>query len=468
MKKTTFVLLFILKNNFMQKKKILVVGGGLVGSLWAVFLAKRGHEVSVFERRGDMRAQGYQGGRSINLAMSNRGWRAIEKAGIAEQIKSVAIPMTGRMMHSANNELTYQAYGKEGQAIYSVSRGGLNKTLLEVADNQENINFYFHQKCLGINTENSEITFENELNKEKKTYQFDYIFGTDGAYSAIRNSLQKLPRFNFSQSYLDYGYKELNIEPEQSRAFKMDKNCLHIWPRGRFMMIALPNPDDSFTCTMFMPFEGENSFEKLTDEKSLTSFFDQYFPDAAAMIPTLVEEFFNNPTPTLVTIKCNPWHHKNIVLLGDAAHAIVPFYGQGMNAGFEDCIILDALLTDYQGDFDKSIEVFSNTRPKDADAIADLALRNFIEMRDLVADPMFLLRQKIAAQLSQKYPQDFIPLYSQVTFSETPYSEALRQGILQDQLFEKILKLENIAENWQENPEIEVIFKDWLQKNAVA
>ena len=446
----------------MEKKKILIVGGGLVGSLWAVFLAKKGHDVSVFERRGDMRKEGYQGGRSINLAMSNRGWQAIEKAGIADEIRSVAIPMGGRMMHSPKGELTYQQYGKDGEAIYSVSRGGLNKALLQVADNLDNVHFYFHKKCLGLDLENCEIRFEDDLSKERTTHHFDYIFGTDGAFSAVRNSLQKLPRFNYSQSYLDYGYKELNIPPTQARAFEMHKNALHIWPRGRFMMIALPNPDDSFTCTLFMPFEGDDSFEKLTTEAAVQHFFEQYFTDTIPMMPDLLEDFFQNPTPPLVTVKCNPWHYKNVVLIGDAAHAIVPFYGQGMNAGFEDCVILDALLTDYQGDFDAAIAHFSKTRPKDADAVAELALRNFIEMRDLVGDPMFLLRQKIAADLYKKYPQDFTPLYSLVTFSHTPYSDALQEGLRQDALFEKILALENIAKNWQENEEIDKIFKAWL------
>ena len=447
---------------FMEKKKILIVGGGLVGSLWAVFLAKKGHDVSVFERRGDMRKEGYQGGRSINLAMSNRGWQAIEKAGVADEIRSVAIPMGGRMMHSAKGELTYQQYGKEGEAIYSVSRGGLNKALLQVADNLDNVHFYFHKKCLGLDLENCEIRFEDDLSKERTTHHFDYIFGTDGAFSAVRNSLQKLPRFNYSQSYLDYGYKELNIPPAQARAFEMHKNALHIWPRGRFMMIALPNPDDSFTCTLFMPFEGDDSFEKLTNEAAVQHFFEQYFADTIPMMPDLLEDFFQNPTPSLVTVKCNPWHYKNVVLIGDAAHAIVPFYGQGMNAGFEDCVILDALLTDYQGDFDAAIAHFSKTRPKDADAVAELALRNFIEMRDLVGDPMFLLRQKIAADLYKKYPQDFTPLYSLVTFSHTPYSDALKEGLRQDTLFKKILALENIAENWQENEAVDKIFKNWL------
>jgi kynurenine 3-monooxygenase len=239
---------------------------------------------------------------------------------------------------------------------------------------------------------------------------------------------------------------------------------LHIWPRGRFMMIALPNPDDSFTCTLFMPFEGDDSFEKLTEKENVQHFFEQYFADTIPMMPDFLEEFFQNPTPPLVTVKCNPWHYKNVVLIGDAAHAIVPFYGQGMNAGFEDCVILDALLTDYQGDFDAAIAQFSKTRPQDADAVAELALRNFIEMRDLVGDPMFLLRQKITANLYKKYPQDFTPLYSLVTFSHTPYSKALEEGLRQDKLFEKILALENISENWEKNEAIDVIFKEWLEK----
>jgi kynurenine 3-monooxygenase len=451
----------LFKNEGM-KKKVVIVGGGLVGCLWAVFLAKRGYVIDVYERRGDMRAAGYAGGRSINLAMSTRGWNALEKAGISEQLKSVAIPMPGRIMHSTQGELTFQPYGKDGQAIYSVSRGGLNKALLELADSFENVQFHFHEKCVALDDATCQLTFEHELTKAKTDVQSDLVFATDGAYSAIRNTLQRQPRFNYSQQYLEYGYKELTIPATATGDYAMDPNGLHIWPRGSFMMIALPNPDRSFTCTLFMPFDGEHGFELLQTEANLVAFFEKYYADTIPLMPDYKAEFFQNPTPALVTVKCHPWSFKSkVLLIGDAAHAIVPFYGQGMNCGFEDCTILDELMDEHLEDWDKIIAHFDATRHIDSDAVAELALRNFIEMRDLVGDPKFLLRQKIAAYLSQQYPTEFLPLYTQVTFSFIPYHKALAEGLAQDRLFEKILDLPNIENDWT-SAEVHTCFKNWL------
>ncbi len=444
-----------------MSKKIIISGAGLVGSLWAVFLAKRGYQVDVFERREDMRKAQGGGGRSINLAMSTRGWKALEGAGIKDEVLAEAIPMTGRMMHSISGELTYQPYGKDGQAIYSVSRAGLNRKLMDIAESFENVNLYFEQKCLGVDTRAGGISFENEGKAQK--YSADYIFGTDGAFSAVRQSLQKTSRFNYSQYYLPDGYKELTIPATTEGNFAMDKNCLHIWPRGKFMMIALPNPDKSFTCTLFLPYEGEESFENLNTDASIMAFFQKYFGDAVPMMPTLLEDFKNNPTPSLVTIRCNPWKWgNNVLLMGDASHAIVPFYGQGMNSGFEDCTVLDELVERHDENWDAALEEFNATRIEDANAIADLALRNFIEMRDKVGDPMFLLRKKIAAWLSEEYPDKFLPLYSMVTFSHIPYSIALEEGKRQDKLFEKILALPNIENDWKNNAVL-TIFKEWYQ-----
>jgi kynurenine 3-monooxygenase len=431
------------------RRHAVVVGAGLVGSLWTVFLARRGYRVDVFERRADMRAAGYKGGRSINLAMSTRGWKAVEQAGIREQIEKVAIPMPGRMIHNPAGELAFQPYGQQGQAIYSVSRGGLNLALLEIAASFPNVRFHFEHRCENVDLQEPRITFEDLATGQMKTLEAPLIFAADGAYSAVRYALQRTDRFNYTQQYLEHGYKELTIPPGADGRHRMDPHALHIWPRGNFMLIALPNADGSFTCTLFLPFEGEVSFERIGSDQEVTDFFKRYFPDSVALMPTLVEDFWKNPTSSLVTVHCSPWQWQGrILLIGDAAHAIVPFYGQGMNAGFEDCTILDSMYDEYGGDWSKLIPAFAQKREPDGNAIAELALRNFIEMRDLVGDPRFLLRKKIAAQLHEKHP-DFLPVYSMVTFSNTPYHIALREDDAQNQLFSNILNLENVETDGQ-------------------
>ncbi len=448
-----------------RSKKAIIVGAGLVGSLWAVLLAKRGYQIDVYERRPDMRKAGFKGGRSINLALSTRGWKALEKAGVKANIESDGIPMKGRMMHSTEGRLTFQPYGKEGQAIYSVSRGGLNLELINLADEHDNVNLHFNQRCTDIDLQDYSLTFEDQENHQTKTVTAPLIFGTDGAFSAIRGSLQKTNRFNYQQRYLDHGYKELTIPPSENGDFQIEKNALHIWPRKSFMLIALPNPDRSFTCTLFLQFEGEESFETLQTEDQILAFFNKYFKDTIPLIPNLVEEFQTNPTSSLVTIRCAPWQYKKrILLMGDASHAIVPFYGQGMNSGFEDCSILDDMVDQFDEDWDQIFEHFNATRVQDGNAIADLALRNFIEMRDHVADPKFLLRKKIEAHLHKKYPDQFLPVYSMVTFSHIPYHKALEESHAQDRLFEKILAIDGVEEKW-DGPEVEAIFKQWAERH---
>jgi len=449
-----------------MKKEAIVIGAGLVGALWAVFLARRGYAVKVFERRPDMRAAGYSGGRSINLAMSERGWKAIGQAGIREKIEQVAIPMPGRMMHSVSGELIFQPYGQENEAIYSVSRGGLNLELLRIAADFPNVEFFFEHRCVEVDLQQPKLTMENLLTGEITTLDAPLIFAADGAFSAVRYALQRTDRFDYTQQYLEHGYKELTIpaatNAEESPFFpyRMNPGALHIWPRGNFMVIALPNADGSFTCTLFLPYEGAVSFEKIKTDADILDFFQTYFPDTIPLMPTLFQDFHQNPTSSLVTVKCNPWQWQNrILLIGDAAHAIVPFYGQGMNAGFEDCTILDALHETHGGDWAQIIPAFAQKRRPDGDAIAELAQRNFIEMRDLVADPRFLLRKKIAAQLHARHPE-FLPVYSMVTFSNTPYHLALQEEEAQNQLFAKILSLENIENDWS-GPAVEEVFQAW-------
>lgn len=452
-----------------MKKEAIIVGAGLVGALWAVFLARRGYAVKVFERRPDMRAAGYQGGRSINLAMSVRGWKAIEQAGIREKIEQVAIPMPGRMIHAATGALTFQPYGQAGEAIYSVSRGGLNLELLRIAADFPNVEFCFEHRCVDVDLYQPKITVEDLRTGKVETLDAPLIFAADGAFSLVRYALQRTDRFDYTQQYLEHGYKELTIPAAISSdtspffPYRMDPGALHIWPRGNFMVIALPNADGSFTGTLFLPFEGRVSFEQLQSDADILDFFQTYFPDAVPLMPELVKDFRQNPTASLVTVKCNPWQWQNrILLIGDAAHAIVPFYGQGMNAGFEDCTILDTLYETCAGDWSQIIPAFARQRQPDGDAIAELAQHNFIEMRDLVGDPHFLLRKKIAAQLHARHP-DFLPVYSMVTFGNTPYHLALQEEEAQNQLFAQILRLENIEDEW-DGPAVEAVFQAWRKK----
>jgi len=431
-----------------KSKHIAIAGAGLVGSLLSIYLAKRGYQVSVFERRGDMRNSSYEGGRSINLALSNRGIRALDEVGLAEEMKKVAIPMHRRAMHDREGNLTYQAYGKEGQFINSVSRGALNIVLMNKAE-ELGVEFNFQHRITKVDLESTTLTtVDSQLSTVDR--KFDLIIGADGAFSAVRGALQFTDRFDYSQDYIDHGYKELHIPPGAAGSFKLEKNALHIWPRESFMMIALPNPDGSFTCTLFFPFDGNPSFSKLKTDAEVSMFFESTFPDAVELMPTLLEDYNTNPTSSLVTVRCYPWVKNNTLLIGDAAHAIVPFFGQGMNAGFEDCRILNELLNQLDDDWKKVLSEFQQSRKKDADAIAQLALDNFIEMRDLVADADFLLRKKIEARLHQLYPTQWIPLYSMVTFHDSmPYSIAYETGQKQKKIMDEVMKQPGIAKNWE-------------------
>lgn len=415
-----------------MKDKISIVGAGLVGSLLAVILKKKGFDVQVFEKRKDPRKSAIAEGRSINLALSHRGIRPIKLAGVYDKISPYLIPMNGRMMHDQAGELTYQPYGKEGQFINSVSRAQLNELLIESAK-EEGVEVHFDHKCTDVDFGNNIISFENG-----KKVDSDLIVGTDGAFSALRKKLQFTDRFNFSQHYIEHGYKELAIEPKDGD-FRLEPNYLHIWPRGNFMLIALPNNDKTFTCTLFFPFEGTPSFDSLSSKEAIDDFFEEYFKDAKELIPDLTDQFSANPTSSLVTTKCDPWHKNRSILLGDAAHAIVPFYGQGMNSGFEDVRLFVEMAEEMNWDWDKLLPSYSSQRKKDADAISELALHNFIEMRDHVGDPTFLKRKKLEARIQEAYPEDWIPLYSMVTFSDLPYSEALRLGKIQKKVMDEVL-----------------------------
>ncbi|CAN5569891.1 NAD(P)/FAD-dependent oxidoreductase [soil metagenome] len=427
-------------------KKITLVGAGLAGSLLSIYLAKKGYHVNVFERRSDMRKAKVEAGRSINLALSTRGIHALKEIGLYDEIKKIAIPMYGRMMHAVDGSLTFQRYGKDdSEYINSVSRAELNIKLLSLADKFESIKIFFNQRCAGFDPENGYCYFTDEITGETKTVSSETIIGTDGSSSALRMDMLKLPGFNFSQEYLKHGYKELTIPAGFDKSFRMEKNALHIWPRGSFMLIALPNIDGSFTCTLFHPYDGDEGLNSLNSELKIRTFFEKYFPDTLELIPDLVSAFLSNPTGSLITIKCDPWYYKDVLcLLGDSSHAILPFFGQGMNAAFEDCTVLDKCLDEFGNDWNKIYPEFFKRRKINTDSIADLASENFIEMRDKVGDEKFLLKKKVEHILEERYPGKFIPKYSMVTFHRMPYSVAKNRGLIQEKILDKLVA--NISE----------------------
>lgn len=426
-------------------EKISVAGAGLVGSLLAIYLRKRGYDVDVFESRTDMRRDTISAGRSINLALSDRGIKALEEVGIMNDIREIAIPMHGRYLHNADGSNAFQPYGQKGQFINSVSRGELNKKLMSLAESA-GAKIHFNKKIESISWKTNEMIFSDNT-----SHSCDVIFGADGAYSATR--LQHMlhhNKFQYNQYYIDYGYKELSIPAGPGNSFLIEKNALHIWPRGNYMMIALPNIDGSFTCTLFFPFEGNPSFYSLNTNESIIAFFKEHFSDAFELMPTLMEDFNTNPISSLVTVKCYPWIRENkFALIGDAAHAMVPFFGQGMNCGFEDCSVLNELIETFNGDWKEILPAYQHLRKPDGDAICDMALTNFIEMRDRVADPKFLLQKKIEAEFTKRHPDKWRPAYSLVTFSpEVRYSDALKQGTHQEEIMKKIMSVENIEDIW--------------------
>jgi kynurenine 3-monooxygenase len=429
------------------RKRILIVGAGPVGSLLAIYLIRKNYAVTLLERRPDMRKSELDAGRSINLALSNRGLRPLIELGLQKRVSKMIIPMKGRFIHDASGKTSMQPYGVEGQVINSISRPGLNELLLNVAEN-EGCRIIFDSRATEIDVEATKV--ESIERGKKVIYDGDVIIGSDGAFSAIRTSIMKTDRFDYSQFYIEHGYKELSIPSNSDGSFRLEKNALHIWPRGHFMLIALPNLDGSFTVTLFFPFEGEPSFASLNTKKKVRDFFKATFVDAFPHLVDLDKEFEENPTSSLVTVRCFPWVKNNTLLIGDAAHAVVPFYGQGMNCGFEDCRVLNSILTGNNEDWRKTLSEFEKIRKPDADAISELALKNFIEMRDLVANENFVLQKKIESKLHKMFPERWIPLYSMVTFQDhIRYSDALKIGNKQQEIMNDLLKKEDIKDTWE-------------------
>ena len=421
----------------MAKEKVLIIGAGLCGTMLAIRMAQKGYKVELFEKRPDIRTVELSAGRSINLALSNRGLKALDMVGLKDKVLEYCIPMKGRLIHFPGGEKRLSPYsGRPDDYINSVSRPGLNGILLDKAEEYENITFHFNCECTSVDLKQGIVYLRDEI-REAFSEQGDLIFGTDGAGSLVRKSMMAKTSallFSYSQDFLQHGYKELSILPNEDGSFKMEKNALHIWPRGSFMVIALPNLDGSFTVTMFHPVKGEEGFLALNSKQKVHSFFDKYYPELLALMPHLTDEYFENPMGTLGTIKCDPWQaYGKCLIMGDAAHAVVPFYGQGMNCSFEDVLVFDRVLDKHDGDWSRTFEQYEKVRKIDADAIADLAVENFVEMRDHVANPVFIKKRKLEMKLESNYPTYFSK-YSLVTFREDlPYSLAMKKGRAQDQ-----------------------------------
>lgn len=428
-----------------QQQNILIIGAGLCGALLALRLGQRGYHVTVMEKRPDLRKVKISAGRSINLAFSDRGIKGMILVGLEEKVKQLCIPMNGRMIHDKQGNTIMSNYsGRPHEYINSISRGELNALLLDEAEKHPNVSIYFKRDCTSVNFEKTTAHFKDLENNNVFIEDADVIFSTDGAGSVLRQSYLTAKKFlfSFSQNFLTHGYKELSILPNENGSFKTYKNALHIWPRGDFMLIALPNLDGSFTVTLFLSYdEGTYNFNNLTTPEIVTEFFQKEFPDALELMPNLVFDFFENPTAPLGTIKCSPWHYKgNTLLMGDAAHAIVPFYGQGMNASFEDVVEFDAILDQYEGNWETVFSEYEKTRKKDTDAIADLAIDNFYEMKDHVANPIFQEKRKIEMALEKEFPEVYSSKYSLVTFNEDiGYREAMLRGRSQDKAILSLL-----------------------------
>ena len=432
-----------------MKKDVTIIGAGLVGSLCALYMIKRGYKVTIFERRKDLRSEIITAGKSINLALSKRGWTALKKVGIDQEVKKIAIPMYKRIMHDKESNLSDQPYGNDGEAIYSVSRAQLNVLMMEMAE-KNGAKLHFNEKCIDANLEEAIATFENTSTDTKKIISADLLIGADGSLSAVREQMVKKHHHEYEYNRIENDYKELLIPAQNNGTHLLDKNALHIWPRGNFMLIALANLDGSFTCTLFAPKKGKNSFEELNSKEEVENYFTSIFPDFTKIVPNLYEQWNTNPTSGLGIVKTYPWHVKDTtILIGDSAHATVPFYGQGMNAGFEDCRILDELLDQHEEKFETCFDEYSRIRKPNGDGLQDLSMHNFIVMRDKTSDPKFLLQKEIEKKFANLYPDKWTPLYSMVSFTNTPYSEAWEIGMKQEKLMKNIMSTPNIEEIWE-------------------
>jgi len=428
---------------------IIVVGGGLVGPVAACYLARRGHEVHMFERRPDPRQTPPAPGKSVHLVISERGWRALADIGADEDVRRISIALRGRTIHSADGRTTFQPYGRPDQCIYAVSRTALNEVLLDTVERLAGIRLHFDMRCVDVGLTDGTASFEDSRGKSVQTRQGAIVVGADGAFSAVRAKMLRRARLNFAQSCLEWGYRELEMRASSDRRAPLDPTTMHVWPRGGFMLSAFPNLDGSFTASVFLPFEGPLSFESVRTEAELLELFEGAFPDAVPLMPQLRRQFFTHPTQSLITLQCWPWTAAGrAALVGDAAHSVVPFYGQGMNAGFEDCTALDRCIEQHGEDWPAVLSSYERLRKPDTDALAELSLRNFIELRDRVGDPEFLRRKRIERRVADRYPDRFMPMYSMVAFSRMPYATAKQIGEAQDLIIDRLATVDGIDECW--------------------
>ena len=441
----------------MNKEKFTLIGAGLTGPLLATYLAQQGYSVEIFERRPDMRKESISAGRSINLALSIRGNHALKEVGLYDKIKPNTIPMKGRMIHGLNGGIHLQPYGqKENEVIFSVSRAHLNMELMTLAEETGNVTIRFNHQLLSADLKQNKLLFQLSDSLEKIEWSFNRVIGCDGSASILRKSIVENADIQYVKKPLGHGYKELTIPPMKSGKFQIEPNALHIWPRGNHMLIALPNNDCSFTCTLFFPMIGKTSFETVKTEKDIFDLFQSQFPDAIKLMPNLMEDFQNNPTGDLASVYCKPWHFGDkALLIGDAAHAVVPFFGQGMNASFQDCSTLEKLMGQNENDWETIFNAFSSTQVENGHAIADMALENYLEMRDHVNDPEYKKRRNMELKLERMFPGQFIPRYSMVSFHQIPYAEVYQRGGKQFKIIGDVLKAD---------PSGQLIDKDMVEK----
>jgi len=443
-----------------MSEKITQIGAGLAGPLLATNLARLGYHVDIYERRPDMRIESNSAGRSINLALSARGINALKEVRIYDQIKPLTIPMKGRMIHDMNGSTHLQPYGqRKAEVIRSISREQLNKQLMTLAESTGKVKIHFNKKCTNVDLDKESVTFKDTQSDETTRIQAELIIGVDGSASAVRGAMVVSDKINFTYEPLEHGYKELTMPPDSIGNFQMEPKALHVWPRGQFMLIALPNLNKTFTCTLFFPLEGPLSFETVIASDDVIKLFEDQFPDALGMMPGVVEEFLSNPVGKLGTVFCDPWHvGSQALLMGDAAHAVVPFFGQGMNASFQDCSLLRKLINKHSGDWAVILSEFSRIHVKNGHSIAKMAIENYLEMRDHVNDPIYKKRRKLELKMERMFPDEFIPRYSMVSFHQTPYSEVYKRGEKQHKIIEAMLK------NFNDISEIdEISAQDYLQ-----
>ena len=441
----------------MNKEKFTLIGAGLTGPLLATYLAQKGYSVEIFERRPDMRKKSISAGRSINLALSARGNHALKEVGLYDKIKLNTIPMRGRMIHDLNGNTHLQPYGqKENEVIFSVSRAQLNMDLMTLAEETGKVTIRFNHQLLSADLEQNKLLFQLSNSLEEIELSFNRVIGCDGSASILRKSIVEKANIQYVKKPLGHGYKELTIPPLKSGKFRIEPNALHIWPRGNHMLIALPNNDCSFTCTLFFPMTGTKSFETVKTEKEILDLFHSQFPDAIKLMPNLVEDFQKNLTGDLASVYCNPWHlGDKALLIGDAAHAVVPFFGQGMNASFQDCSPLSKLMDQNENDWNTIFNAFSSTQVENGHAIADIALENYLEMRDHVNDTEYKKRRNVELKLERMFPGQFIPRYSMVSFHQIPYAEVYQRGGKQSKIIRDVLKAD---------PSGQSIDKDMVEK----